>query len=75
MPAFETYGAPEEAALQADKLIRQSKTFLVRSVGTGIIAPFDNKRFPIVSPSAAQLLCFVRGLRITLVERCVCTCT
>ena len=55
MPAFETYGAPEEAALQADKLIRQSKTFLVRSVGTGIIAPFDNKRFPIVSPSASPL--------------------
>ena len=34
---------------QADSLVRQSKTFLIRSVGTGIIAPFDSKRFAIVS--------------------------
>lgn len=45
LPAFETYGP--NAAMMADKLVRQSKTHLVRSVGQGLVAPFDSVRFPI----------------------------
>ncbi|GAX83397.1 hypothetical protein CEUSTIGMA_g10822.t1 [Chlamydomonas eustigma] len=45
IPAFETYGTMQEAADQADKLVRQSKTFLVRSVASRVIAPFDARRF------------------------------
>jgi hypothetical protein len=62
MPAFETYGP--DAASQADRLVRQSKTFLVRSVGKQVIAPFDSKRFPIVRGDADEgLVAVIAGGR------------
>lgn len=52
-PAFETYrksGAVTSTTREieiADQLSKQSKSYLIRSIKTGFIGPFDSIRFPI----------------------------
>lgn len=50
-PAFETYRqngtSPGQEVETADQLSKQSKSYLIRSINTGIVGPFDSIRFPI----------------------------
>ena len=71
--------SPRPLLPQADSLVRQSKTFLIRSVGTGIIAPFDSKRFAIVGALNAAPLgwgigyvpCTLCGVDLPITPRCL----